>query len=226
MNRDRAERIVLHALEALYSLVLLAWFVLSMYRPLAGAAGVLRLPDLLRLPAGLFASGSTALAVAAALVYLIPAIRLYKLACLFLDTKLPGLADPRRSFPILVSLASSALALAAILVPVVRQAASWRYFASLPPALIALFFLTLAHNAFFLSLLIARLNSKDESYREYLEFRRGSRQRLPADSAGPGHPEAPGVLLHRPHPGGHFGVEPGADAQLQPNPARRLDRER
>jgi adenylate cyclase len=174
VNRDRAERILLHALEALYSLVLLAWFVLSMYRPLAGAAGVLRLPNLLRLPAGLFASGSTALVVAAALVYLIPAIRLYKLACLFLDTKLPGLADPRRSFPILVSLASSALALAAILVPVVRQAASWRYFASLPPALIALFFLTLAHNAFFLSLLIARLNSKDESYREYLEFRRGA----------------------------------------------------
>ena len=175
MNRDRGERLVLHALEILYSLALLAWFVLSLFRPLAGAAGLLRLPAVLRLPAEFFRP--EARPVAAALLYLIPLIRLYKLACLFLDSRLPALADPRRSFPILLSLASSALALAAILMPVVRQAASWSYFASLPPALIALFGLSLAHNAFFLSLLIARLNSKDESYREYLEFRRAGAER-------------------------------------------------
>ena len=176
----------LQALETLYSLVLLAWLVLMWQRPLAAVAGALhlpdlprlaeslRLPDLLALPAGLFAPGSTALSVAAVLVYLIPAIRLYKLACLFLDSLVPPLADPRHTFPILLSLASSALTLAAILVPAVRQATSWSYFAGLSPALIVLFALSLAHNAFFLSRLISRLNRKDESYREYLEFRRGA----------------------------------------------------
>jgi class 3 adenylate cyclase len=173
VNRDRGARLALHALETLYTLALLAWLAPPLLRPLAGIARFLRLPDLLRLPAGLFAPVSTALTVATVLVYLIPAIRLYKLACPFLDILLPALADPRRSFPILASLASSGLALAALLVPVVRQAASWRFLGSLPPALVVLFVLSLAHNAFFLSLLIARLNSKDESYREYLEFRRG-----------------------------------------------------
>jgi class 3 adenylate cyclase len=174
VSRDRAQRFILHALEFLYSLILLAWLALPLVRPLSGIAEVLRLPDLLRLPAELLpeAEQGIARAVVAALVYLIPAIRLYKLACLFLAPARPGLADPRRSFPILLSLASSALALVAILVPVIRQAASWRYFAGLSPVLVALFFLSLAHNAFFLSLLIARLNSKDESYRDYLEFRR------------------------------------------------------
>jgi len=176
MKRENALRIVLHALEALYSLVLLAWFAAPLYRPLAGLFAAVRLPSVARLPAELAeaAGGGAALPIATLLVYLIPAIRLYKLACLFLDPALPGLADSRRSFPILASLASSALALGAILAPVIRQAASWRYFAGLSPALIALFFLSLAHNAFFLSMLIARLNSKDDSYREYLEFRRAA----------------------------------------------------
>jgi adenylate cyclase len=186
VNRDRGSRLAWQVVESLYTLVLLFWLALSFRSGLAWLAGllhlpglarlpdILRLPGLLALPGEVFPPGSTGLAAATVLVYLIPAIRLYKLACLFLDSRLPALADPRRSFPILLSLASSALALAAILMPVVRQAASWRYFASLPPALIALFGLSLAHNAFFLSLLIARLNSKDESYREYLEFRRGA----------------------------------------------------
>ena len=168
MKRENARRILLHGFEALYSLALLAWFLAPLLGSLPG------LPVVTRLPAELLpeAEQGIARAVVAALVYLMPAIRLYMLACLFLAPARPGLADPRRSFPILLSLASSALALVAILVPVVRQAASWRYFAGLSPVLVALFILSLAHNAFFLSLLIARLNSKDESYRDYLEFRR------------------------------------------------------
>jgi class 3 adenylate cyclase len=186
VKADRGGRLALQALETLYGLVLLAWLVLRLERPLAAVgrllhlpglprlAEALRLPDLLSLPSVLFAPGSAALTAATVLLYLIPAIRLYKLACLFLDTVVPPLADPRRTFPILLSLASSALAMAAILVPVVREASSWGYFSGLPPALIALFAFSLAHNAFFLSRLIARLNRKDESYREYLEFRRGA----------------------------------------------------
>ncbi len=174
VSRERGQRILLHALEALYSLALLAWAALPLLPFLADFAGLLQLPDLLRLPSGLFAPGSMELAVATVLVYLMAAIRLYKLACLALDPVLAPLADPRRSFPILISLASSGLALAAILVPIVRQAASWRYFTGLPPALIALFFLSLLHNAYFLALLIARLNRKDEAYRDYLEFQRGA----------------------------------------------------
>jgi class 3 adenylate cyclase len=174
VKSDLGARFALHALETLYTLTLLGWLALALYPPLADIGAFLRLPDLLNLPAELFAPASTALAAASVLVYLIPAIRLYKLVCLFLDSLIPPLADPRRSFPILVSLASSVLVMAALLVPVVRQATSWRYFARLPPAVIVLFALSLVHNAFFLSLLIARLNLKDESYREYLEFRRGA----------------------------------------------------
>jgi class 3 adenylate cyclase len=174
MKADRAARIVLHCLESLYTLVLLAWLALPLLPPLAGIASALRLPDPWLLPASLLPPGSTGLSAATALLYLIPAIRLYKLVSIFLDPLAPPLADPRRSFPILASLGSSALVIAALLAPVVRDAASWRYFAGLPPAQIALFGLSLAHNAFFLSQLIARLNRKDEAYREYLEFRRGA----------------------------------------------------
>ena len=62
--------------------------------------------------------------------------------------------------------------MAVVLAPVLRQASSWRYVEGLSPAVWVLFFVSLAHNAFFLSVLIARINRKDEAYREYLEFRR------------------------------------------------------
>ena len=165
MRGENARRIALQTVESCYTLVLLGWYLAARFLALPG------LPDLLSYPAG------SALAAAAALGYIIPAIRLYKLAALFLDRALPRLADPRRIIPILLSLASSAMTIALLLAPVIRQAASWRYFQGLSPAVGALFLLSLAHNGFFLSVLIGRINRKNETYREYLEFRNDGRDR-------------------------------------------------
>jgi class 3 adenylate cyclase len=163
MRGEETRRVALQAVELFYTLALLAWFLLPRLLVLPG------LPEAARFPAELAAV--TGAGAAAVLAYLIPAIRVYKLAALFLDRTLPRLADPRRILPILLSLVSSALALGYVLAPVLRQAASWRFFAQLSPAVYALFFVSLAHNAFFLAVLIARINRRDEAYREYLEFK-------------------------------------------------------
>lgn len=170
MSRGERIRVALHGLEAAYSLLLLAWLALPLLLPWPWLP-----PSLWGLPARLAGAGSAARLAAAAIVYLILALRLYKLAALFLDRALPGVADPRRTFPILASLASSAAAAAALLLEALPAASSWRYFQALPPALYAVFGLSLAHNALFLALLIARQNRKDASFQEYLEFRRRGR---------------------------------------------------
>jgi adenylate cyclase len=170
MNRDNMARLALHAAETAYSLILLAWLFVPMYLNLPGLYAPLRVPLELLGADG----GAAARAVLTAMVLLIPALRLYKLACPFLDRLLPGLADPRRTFPIVLSLASSALVLATILSHVLVYAGSGRYFAASSPLLYAVFLASLAYNAFFLILFITRRNLKDESYREYLEFRRDS----------------------------------------------------
>lgn len=163
MKADRGTRIALHGAEVLYSLALLAWLALPHFLELPGLDPLVRFP---------FPPPSL-LDPAAAVLYLLPVLCLYKIAASFLGSAVPGLADPRRTFPVLISLASSALAIAALLLVVVPAARSWSYFRGLSPVPMAVFGLSLAHNACFLALLILRLNRRDESYREYLEFRRG-----------------------------------------------------
>jgi class 3 adenylate cyclase len=169
-NRDNTARLALHAAELAYSLILLAWLFVPMYFSLPGLYAPLRVPFELLGAYG----GATVRYALTALVLLIPAVRLYKLACPFMDRLLPGLADPRRTFPIVLSLVSSILALATIFVHVLVHAESGSYFAASSPLLYAVFLTSLAYNAFFLILFITRRSLKDESYREYLEFRRDS----------------------------------------------------
>jgi class 3 adenylate cyclase len=170
MNQDTAARLGLHAVEILYSLALLAWFFLPLHLKLPGLYSPLQVCTEL---AGSSAGGAlrTALAV---LILLIPALRLYKIACPFLDRVRPGLTDPRRALPILVSLLSSSLALATVLSHALVHAGSRSYFAASSPVLYAVFLASLAYNAFFLVLFITQRNLSNESYREYPEFRRES----------------------------------------------------
>jgi class 3 adenylate cyclase len=170
MNKDNVTRLALHATEIIYSLALLAWFFLPLYLRLPGLYTPLQVSSEL---AGFSAGGAvrTALAI---LVLLIPALRLYKIACPFLDRIRPGLADPRRTLPILFSLVSSSLVLATILSHVLVHAGSRSYFAASSPVLYAVFLASLAYNAFFLVLFVTQRNLSNEFYREYLEFRRES----------------------------------------------------
>lgn len=164
-DRSAAARLPLHIVEILYSLLLLAWFVLPFFLPIEG------LFEIARLPLQLFRGQGAALG-AAALVFLIPLIRLYKIAAVFLGSRYPALADPQRTFPILLSVVSSALTVAAIALHTLRYASSGSYFLASSPAVYAIFLLSLAYNAFFLVQLIARHSVRDEAYREYVEFRR------------------------------------------------------
>jgi adenylate cyclase len=170
LNKKKATRLGLHAAEITYSLALLAWFFLPLYLKLPGLYTPLEVPLEL---AGPQAASAVRIALTV-LVLLIPALRLYKILCPFLDRRRPGLADPRRTFPILVSLVSSSLVLATILSHVLVHAESKSYFAASSPLLYAVFLASMAYNAFFLVMLITRRNLLNDSYREYLEFRRES----------------------------------------------------
>ena len=170
MNKESATRLGLHAAEITYSLALLAWFFVPLYLKLPGLYTPLDVPLEL---AGPQAGGAVRIALTI-LVLLTPALRLYKLLCPFLDRSRPGLADPRHTFPILISLVSSTLVLATILSHVLVHAGNRSYFAASSPLLYAVFLASMAYNAFFLVMLITRRNLRNDSYREYLEFRRES----------------------------------------------------
>ena len=165
MEGERRTRIVLHAVEAVYALAAAAWIAI----PLAGAVGIdagIAARWGAAAAAGAAPSVRYALAAAAALVVVL------KLAAIPLDRAFPALGDPTRPVPIGLNIALSAGVIALLAVPMLRDAASGRYFAALPLPQYGAFAVSLAWNATSIALLLGWLNRRDPSYREYLEFRR------------------------------------------------------
>ncbi len=161
--------IVLHALEAAYALVVLAWYAL----PLLGKAdGLIAAPLLSFQLYGGPPARLAPLLLTSAVAWLIPPISLFKIAGIFLDRSLPTFAAPTRIVPVLLNILSSMFVLAVMLLHLITFARSSHYFRALSPFTYAVFFLSIAWNACFVYLLIAGLNRRDASYQEYLEFRK------------------------------------------------------
>jgi class 3 adenylate cyclase len=178
MEGERRTRIVLHAVETLYAFAAAAWIAI----PLAGVVGV----DAgftarwgAAAVAGAVPSVQYALAAAAALVFA------WKLAAIALDPRVPAACDPTRPLPIGLNLVLGAGVIAMLVLPMLRDAASGRYFTALPLQQYGAFAVSLAWNATSLALLLGSLNRRDPSYRDYLEFLREGGSRTPAAGLTP-----------------------------------------
>ena len=162
MEGEDRTRIVLHAVETVYAFAAAAWIAI----PLAGAAAGFTARWGAAAVAGAVPSVRYALAAAAALVFA------WKLAAIPLERRVPAACDPTRPLPIGVNLVLGAGVIALLVVPMLRDAASGRYFTALPLPQYGAFAVSLAWNATSLALLLGSLNRRDPSYRDYLEFLR------------------------------------------------------
>ena len=171
MQFSERSKIGFHAAEAVYAVLVLAWYVLPFFSPSLGGFNPLRLADTL------FGSSPTqggAWALVTVLAYAVPVICAWKLAAFFLEKQLPVLADPDRFFSIALNLISSGIVVALVVVHLVDQAHSAKYFSALPPLTYVVAAISLVYNGFHIVMLIASNSRRDEAYREYLEFRRAT----------------------------------------------------
>ena len=169
MNPIPRSKLGLHIAEIVYSLILIFWYVLPFFHTQLGSFDP-------RLLAGtLYDTPPTqpiASIVVTVLAYLVPVICLWKIASAFLARALPSLADPESPLPIVLNVVSSGIAVALVLLDLVRRASSAEYFANFPPVTYAVAVLSVAFNAYFLVMAIVWLSRRQASYQEYQEFRR------------------------------------------------------
>jgi class 3 adenylate cyclase len=155
--------------EAVYSLVVILWYLLPLlirstgwFDPLGLAATLYGTPP---------SHPGAALAVTV-LAWIVPVICLWKIASFFLDEVLPVVANPRWLIPILLNLVSSGIVVALVVLHMVDQASSSAYFSTLPAYTYVVTAISLVYNGTFIVMLIGSLSRRNAAYQEYLEFRR------------------------------------------------------
>jgi class 3 adenylate cyclase len=166
-------KMAFHAAEALYALLVLVWYALPLLSPSLGRFNPLKLADVL------YGSPPTQLGawlLVTVLVYVVPVISIWKLASLFLEDLVPFLSDPDRVTSIIFNLVSSGIVVALIVLHLVNQAHSPKYFETLPLFTYVVAALSIGFNGFYIIMLIANNSRRDVAYREYLEFRRTSEE--------------------------------------------------
>jgi adenylate cyclase len=186
MQSTGRSKIGFHAAEAAYTVLVLLWYLLPLFSPGPGGLSPLKLADTL------FGSPPTqggAWVVVTILAYVAPLICLWKLAAFFLEKQLAVLADPDRFLPIAMNLISSGIVVALIVLHIVNQAHSARYFSALPPLTYIVGAISLGYNGFFIVMLIASNSRRDESYRDYVLFRRTRKESRTVISAA----QSPGI---------------------------------
>jgi class 3 adenylate cyclase len=159
---------IFHIAEAVYALLVLAWYVLPFVSPSLGGFDPLKLAQILY---GSPPSAPGAWLAVTVLVYLAPVISLWKIASFFLEKALPLLADPERPISIALNIVSSGVVAALVVLHLVSQARSGSYFAAFPRVTYAMAGLSVAYNACFIVMLIGSISRRDAAYVEYLEFR-------------------------------------------------------
>jgi len=166
---------LLHAGEVAYALLLLAWFFVPLFAH--GRGGLV--PPLLPLSFLDSARGDIAwFFVVTCVVYPIPLLCVLKICAVFLERRAPALADPTRVVPIMLNIFVSGFALATLGIQLLKFASGLDYFRSLPWLAYAVFFASIAWNAFSLGHMIAILNHRDPAYQEYLQYRTRERGRV------------------------------------------------
>jgi class 3 adenylate cyclase len=171
MARADRSALPIHAVEAVYSLVILAWYFLPLFLSVEGLFPVPLVPFQLYEGPPVQLGRLIATAV---VVYLVPLICLFKIASVFLDSYIPSFTSPLRSFPLVLDILNSGFVAAVIVTHTIVFAHNSRYFQVSSPFTYVVFLLSIAYNAYFIYLLIVSVNKREDSYREYLEFRRST----------------------------------------------------
>jgi adenylate cyclase len=158
--------LVLHSVEALYSLIVFAWAFAPLV--IAGLMPTLEMP--------FRASGGAAPSVLgtilwSAAVFLPLAVAAFKIAAIFLDDVIPALADPHRPLAAVLSVLSSSLVVAAMVGYIFEYARAASFFAASSPLLYLFLAVSVAFNAFFIYVLILSFDTRDEAYREYRQYK-------------------------------------------------------
>jgi adenylate cyclase len=169
MKLPQRAKLVSHIAEIVYSLFLVAWYVLPFIDPGIGGFDPLKLPGLLY---GSPPSQPVAWVIVTVLVYLIPVVCLWKIASAFLSETLPIVSDPEWLIPIILNILFSGAAVALVVLHLVNQASNASYFSAFPPFTYAVAAVSLGYNGYFIIMLIMSMSKRDESYKDYLEFRR------------------------------------------------------
>jgi len=157
----------LHAAEAAYSLLLLAWFLVPLFTSAPNAASPLLLPlSFLDVDHGRIMGFLVVTCVA----YPIPLLCAAKLAAVFLEHRVPSLADPTRIVPIVLDALVSALAVTVLMIQMVACAAGPAWFRGLPRLAYAAFFVSVAWNAWSLARCMEAVNRSDPAYQEYAAY--------------------------------------------------------
>ena len=167
--------VILHAGEVAYSLLLLAWFLAPLFAYSRGGLLPLLLPlSFLDVGRGQILG----FLIVTCIAYPIPLLCAAKMAAMFLEGRAPSLADPTRIVPIVLNVLCSGLAIAVLMIQLVAFASGPGYFGSVPWIAYAVFFSSVAWNAFSLGRLIGAINRRDPAFHEYLAYRRKERARL------------------------------------------------
>jgi class 3 adenylate cyclase len=165
---------ILHIVESVYSLVVLAWILVPLLAKSEGIMPTAFLP--FRAPDGK-APGTFAAIFWAIAVFLPGLVAVFKLAAYFLEDALPVAADPRRPIAAGLGILESALAIAAIVAFIIEFARGQGFFAASSPLLYLTLFLSIAFNAYSIYLLIVTLSRRDEAYQEYLQYRQSNQKK-------------------------------------------------
>ena len=168
MKDETKPTLVLHAIEAFYSLIVFAWILVPL---LAKSESIMPTPYLpFRTVAGADPGAPTSVLWTIA-VYVPALVALFKLAAYFIEDFIPSAADPRRPLSTILSFSESALVILAIVFYVVEYARSPSFFASASLFLYLVLILSVAFNAYFVYQTVDALSRRSDSYKEYLHYR-------------------------------------------------------
>lgn len=171
MKRTTRVALVLHGVETLYALAVLAWYFVPLFIQVDGLFAVPLLPQ------ELYGGSEDTLAlmiVMYLLFFLPPLISVFKILSSVLHRAVPAIASPVRSIPILLNILSSALILFIITLHILTFARNETYFQASSPFLYAMMGVSLVFNGYFLYFFVIRFSAKNQTFQEYLEFKRSS----------------------------------------------------
>ena len=180
MARGDRSTIVFHAVEAAYSVLILAWYVLPLIVPVEEFFNVFLMPFQIFGGPPVRLGG---LILTSVVAYLVPIICLFKIVTIFLSRRIPAISAPTRTVPVLLNVLSSTSISGLIIMHMIFFARNSRYFQASSPITYAVFLVSVGYNAYFIYLLIVNLNKRDSAYGEYLEFRQATWGRRRALSA-------------------------------------------
>ena len=158
-----------HVAEVVYSLLVILWYLLPYISPELGSFAPRTLANTLY---GSPPSQPGAWAVVNVLSYLLPLICLWKIVSVFLAQLLPVVCDPERPLPILMNFVSSGIVVAFLIMHLVSVATNASYFAAFSLFTYPIAGVSLAYNGYFIVMFIMSWSRRDETFQEYLEFRR------------------------------------------------------